>query len=120
MMKIYKKWDYDMIVSTVYGTAEKVGIEFTEEDRTEISSIVGRYCDTVRRGENQSHFLSEDVLCIIACEGYIKLLYYIGLSMKESFERDNGISQPESVRIVNFKFSQHSIDKRHKYILLIK
>lgn len=120
MMKFYRKWDYDLIVSTVYGTAEEVGIKFTEEDRTEISSIVRGYCDTVRRYENQSRFLSEAVLCIIACEGYIKLLYYIGLSLKESFRRDNGISQPESVRIVNFEFSQYSIDRRHKYILLIK
>ena len=121
MMKIYRKWDYDMIVSTVYGTAEKVGIEFTEEDRTEISSIVRGYCDTVRRYEDKSHLLSRAILGIAACDGYIKLLYYINLTLSESFERDNGISQPDDfVRTINFEFTQFVIDKRHKYIILIK
>ena len=120
-MKIYKRWDYDLIVSTALGAAEEVGIALTEEDRTEISSIVRGYCNTVRQYEDKSHLLSRAILGIAACDGYIKLLYYINLTLSESFERDNGISQPDDfVRTINFEFTQFVIDKRHKYIILIK
>ena len=119
-MKIYRKWDYDLIVSTVYSAAEKVGIALTEEDRTKISSIVRGYCEPIRRYEDKSHLLSRAILGIIAGEGYIKLLYYINLTLSESFERSNGIEQPDSVRTINFEFTQFVIDKRHKYIILIR
>ena len=121
MMKIYKRWDYDLIVNTVYGAAEEVGIALTEEDRTKISSIVRGYCDTVRRYEDKSHLLSRAILGIFACDGYIQLLYYINSTLSESFERDNGTSQPDDfVRTINFEFTQFVIDKRHKYIILTK
>ena len=36
MMKIYKRWDYDLIVSTALGAADSIGISLNEKERYRI------------------------------------------------------------------------------------
>ena len=78
MMKIYKRWDYDMIVSTVYGTAESRGIPLNEKDRDRIEMMVRRFCERTRSGENDSSFVGSSLYVIAYSKG-LEIKSYVNL-----------------------------------------
>ncbi len=78
MMKIYRKWDYDLIVSTVYGTANSIGITLNERDRDRIEQMVKRFCERTRSGENDSSFVGSSLYVVAYNEG-LEIKSYVNL-----------------------------------------
>ena len=78
MMKIYRKWDYDMIVSTVYGTADSKGIPLNEKDRDRIEQMVRRFCERTSSGENDAFFEASSLHVVAYNEG-LEIKSYVNL-----------------------------------------
>lgn len=69
MMKIYRKWDYDLIVSTALGAANSKGIPLNEKDRDRIEQIVRRFCERTDSGKNDSSFIASFLYMVAYDEG---------------------------------------------------
>lgn len=69
MMKIYRKWDYDLIVSTALGAANSIGISLNERDRYRIEQMAKRFCERTRSGENDSSFVGSSLYVIAYSKG---------------------------------------------------
>lgn len=69
MMKIYRKWDYDLIVSTALGAANSIGISLNERERDRIEQMVKRFCERTRSGENDSSFVGSSLYMVAYSEG---------------------------------------------------
>lgn len=69
MMKFYKKWDYDMIVSTALGAADSIGISLNKGEKYRIEQMVKRFCERTRSGENDSSFIGSSLYVIAYSEG---------------------------------------------------
>ena len=78
MMKIYRKWDYDLIVSTVYGTADSIGITLNDKERYRIEQMVKRFCERTNSGENDSSFIGSSLYVIAYSEG-LEIKTYVNL-----------------------------------------
>ena len=69
MMKIYKRWDYDLIVSTALGAANSIGISLNEKDRDRIEQMVKRFCERTDSGKNDSSFVASSLYVVTYAEG---------------------------------------------------
>ena len=69
MMKIYKKWDYDLIVSTALGAADSIGISLNERDRDRIEHAVKRFCERTNSEKNDSSFMASSLYIVAYNEG---------------------------------------------------
>lgn len=78
MMKIYKRWDYDLIVSTALGAADSIGISLNEKERYRIEQMVKRFCERTRSGENDSSFVGSS-LYVIAYNKGLEIKSYVNL-----------------------------------------
>ena len=78
MMKIYRKWDYDLIVSTALGAADSIGITLNEKERYRIEQMVKRFCERTRSGENDSSFIGSSLYVVAYSEG-LEIKSYVNL-----------------------------------------
>lgn len=78
MMRIYRKWDYDLIVSTALGAANSIGISLNEKERYRIEQMVKRFCERTRSGENDSSFVGSSLYVIAYSEG-LEIKSYVNL-----------------------------------------
>ena len=78
MMKIYRKWDYDIIVSTALGAADSIGITINEKERYRIEQMVKRFCERTDSGENDSSFVGS-ALYVIAYSKGLEIKSYVNL-----------------------------------------
>ena len=69
MMKIYRKWDYDMIVSTALGAADSIGISLNDKERYRIEQMVRRFCERTNSGKNDSSFAASSLYMVAYKEG---------------------------------------------------
>ena len=78
MMKIYRKWDYDLIVSTALGAADSIGISLNEKERYRIEQMVKRFCERMHSGENDSSFIGSSLYVIAYSKG-LEIKSYVNL-----------------------------------------
>ena len=78
MMKIYRKWDYDLIVSTALGAADSIGISLNEKERYRIEQMVKRFCERTHSGENDSSFVGSSLYVIAYSKG-LEIKSYVNL-----------------------------------------
>lgn len=78
MMKIYRKWDYDLIVSTALGAANSIGISLNEKDKDRIEQIVRIFCERTDSGENDSSFEASSLYVVAYSEG-LEIKSYVNL-----------------------------------------
>ena len=78
MMKIYRKWDYDLIVSTALGAADSIGISLNEKERYRIEQMVKRFCERTHSRENDSSFVGSSLYVIAYSKG-LEIKSYVNL-----------------------------------------
>ena len=65
MMKIYRKWDYDLIVSTALGAADSIGISLNDKDKDRIEQMVRRFCERTNSKKNDSSFMASYLYVVV-------------------------------------------------------
>lgn len=116
MMKIYKRWDYDLIVSTVYGTANSKGIPLKEGDRTRIEQTVKRFCERTRSGENDSSFAVSSLYIVARNEG-LEIKSFVNYSPLNSASVGAPYGEFSSAAFV---YSRYETVDKYKYFITIK
>ena len=116
MMKIYRRWDYDLIVSTVYGTADSKGIPLKEEDRTRIEQTVKRFCERTRSGKNDSS-LAASSLYIVAYDEGLQIKSFVNYSPLNSASVGAPCGEFYSAQFV---YSEYETSDEYKYYIRIK
>ena len=111
MMKIYRKWDYDLIVSTAYGTANSIGISLNEKDRDRIEQIVRRFCERT----NSAGTISSDAAIVVYNEGF-KVKTYINEDTIDYFTIGNASGK---YKILYFTYFGDEISDNSKYFIRI-
>ena len=116
MMKIYRKWDYDLIVSTVYGTADSKGIPLKEEDRTRIEQTVKRFCERTRSGKNDSSFAASSLYIVAYNEG-LQIKTYVNHNPLNSASIGAPCGEFSSAEFI---YSRYEMSDEYKYFIRIK
>lgn len=116
MMKIYLKWDYDLIVSTALGAADSIGIFLNERERYRIEQMVKRFCEKTRSGENDSSFAGSS-LNIIAYSKGLEIKSYVNYNPLNSTSIGAPWGEFHSVEFVYFKYATSD---KYKYFIRIK
>ena len=116
MMKIYRKWDYDLIVSTVYGTANSKGIPLKEEDRTRIEQTVKRFCERTNSGKYDSFFVASSLYVVVYNEG-IQIKTYVNHNPLNSASVGAPCGEFYSAAFV---YSRYETVDKYKYFITIK
>ena len=116
MMKIYRKWDYDLIVSTVYGAADSIGITLNEKDRTRITAIVGRFCERTDSGKNDSSFLASSLYVVVYNEG-LEIKTYVNYNPLNSVSIGAPCGEFYSA---GFIYSEYETYDKYRYFIRIK
>ena len=106
MMKIYRKWDYDLIVSTALGAADSIGIPLNEKDRDRIEQMVRRFCERTRSGENDSSFAVSSLYIFAYNEG-LEIKTYVDYNPLNSASIGAPCGEFYSVEFVYFKYDIH-------------
>ena len=78
MMKIYRKWDYDLIVSTALGAADSIGISINEKEKDRIEQMVRRFCERTNSEKNDSSFAASSLYVVAYNEG-LEIKSYVNL-----------------------------------------
>ena len=116
MMKIYRKWDYDLIVSTALGAAESIGISLNEKERYRIEQMVKRLCERTRSGENDSSFAASSLYMVAYSEG-LEIKTYVNHNPLNSASVGAPCGEFYSVEFVYFKYAASD---NSKYYIRIK
>ena len=116
MMKIYLRWDYDLIVSTVYGTADSKGIPLKEEDRTRIEQTVKRFCERTDSGKNDSSFAVSSLYIVARNEG-LEIKSFVNYSPFNSTSVGAPCGEFYSAQFV---YSEYETSDEYKYFVTIK
>lgn len=116
MMKIYRKWDYNLIVSTVYGTANSIGISLNERDRDRIEQIVRRFCERTNSEENDSAFDASSLYVVAYDEG-LEIKYYVNYNPLNSASIGAPCGKFYSAAFV---YSRYETVDKYKYFIRIK
>ena len=103
MMKIYRKWDYDLIVSTVYGAADSMGIPLNEKERDRIEMVVRRFCERTDSGKNDSSFAASS-LYIVAYDEGLEIKTYVNHNPLNSTSIGAPCGEFYSVEFVYFRY----------------
>lgn len=115
MMKIYRKWDYDLIVSTALGAANSIGISLNEKERYRIEQMVSRFCERTSSGENDSSFVASSLGIVAYSEG-LEIKTYVNHIPLNSASIGAPWGEFYSVEFIYFKYES---DKT-KYFIRIK
>ena len=116
MMKIYRKWDYDLIVSTALGAADSIGISLNEKDRDKIEQIVRRFCERTNSVENDSS-VDASSLYIAAYDEGLEIKTYVNYNPLNSAS----IGAPcGRVYSAVFVYSGYEPCDKYKYFIRIK
>ena len=116
MMKIYRKWDYGMIVSTALGAADSKGIPINEKDRTRIEMVVRRFCERTDSGKNDSSFVASSLYVVVYNEG-LEIKTYINYNLLNSTSVGAPCGEFSSAAFV---YSQYETVDKYKYFITIK
>lgn len=116
MMKIYRKWDYDLIVSTALGAADSIGISLNEKDRYRIEHMVSRFCERTRSGENDPSVAGSS-LCVIAYSEGLEIKTYVNYNPLNSASIGAPCGEFYSAEFVYFKYATSD---KSKYFIRIK
>ena len=120
MMKIYRKWDYDLIVSTALGAANSIGISLNEKDRTRIEQIVRRFCERTNSGKNDSLFLASSLYVVVYNEG-LEIKTYINYNLNYNPLNSASIGAPcGEFYSAAFVYSRYETVDKYKYFITIK
>ena len=114
MMKIYRKWDYDLIVSTALGAANSIGISLNEKDRYRIEQMVRRFCERTDSGENDSSFMASSLYVVAYDEG-LEIKSYVDQNPLNSASVGAPCGKFYSAAFV---YSRYNI--QHQYFIRIK
>ena len=113
MMKIYRKWDYDLIVSTALGAANSIGISLNEKERYRIEQMVRRFCERTDSGENDSAFDASSLYVAAYDEG-LEIKSYVNYNPLNSASIGAPCGEFYSVEFVYFR------NNIHQYFFRIK
>ena len=115
-MKIYRKWDYDLIVSTALGAADSIGISLKEKDRDRIEQMVRRFCERTDSGKNDSYFAASSLYVVAYNEG-LEIKSYINHNPLNSAS----IGAPcGAFYSAAFVYSRYETVDKYKYFITIK
>ena len=114
MMKIYRKWDYDLIVSTALGAADSIGISLNEKDRYRIEQMVRRFCERTDSGDNDSS-LDASFLYVVAYDEGLEIKSYVNYDPLNSVSVGAPCGEFYSVEFVYFRYNI-----QHQYFIRIK
>ena len=103
MMKIYRKWDYDLTVSTALGTADSMGIPLNEKDRARIEQMVRRFCERTDSGKNDSSFVVSSLYVVAYNEG-LEIKTYVNYNPLNSVSIGAPCGEFYSVEFVYFRY----------------
>ena len=106
MMKIYRKWDYDLIVSTALGAADSIGITLNDKDRDRIEQMVRRFCERTDSGKNDSEFNASSLYMVAYDEG-LEIKTYVNHNPLNSTSVGAPCGEFYSVEFVYFKYNIH-------------
>ena len=115
-MKIYRKWDYDLIVSTALGAADSKGIPLNEKDRTRIEMVVRRFCERTDSGKNDSSFVASSMYVVVYDEG-LEIKTYVNYNPLNSASIGAPCGEFYSAAFV---YSQYETVDKYKYFITIK
>ena len=116
MMKIYRKWDYDLIVSTALGAADSIGISLNEKDRDRIEQMVRRFCERTDSEKNDSSFMASSLCVVVYSEG-LEINTYINHNPLNSAS----IGAPgREFYSAAFVYSLYETVDKYKYFIRIK
>lgn len=104
MMKIYKRWDYDLIVSTALGAADSIGISLNEKDRDRIEQIVRRFCERTDSGDNDSFFVASSLYVVVYNEG-LEIKTYVNYNPLNSASVGAPCGEFHSVEFQCFRYN---------------
>lgn len=116
MMKIYRKWDYDMIVSTALGAADSIGMSLNEKEKDRIEQIIRRFCERTRSGENDSSFIASSLYVVAYDEG-LEIKTYINHDPLNSASIGAPCGEFSSAAFV---YSRYETVDKYKYFITIK
>lgn len=116
MMKIYKKWDYDLIVSTVYGAADRIGISLNEKERDRIEQMVRRFCERTDKGKYDSFFAASSLYVVVYNEG-LEIKTYVNHNPLNSASIGAPCGEFYSAAFV---YSRYETVDKYKYFITIK
>lgn len=112
MMRIYRKWDYDLIVSTALGAADSIGISLNEKERYRIEQMVKRFCERTRSGDNDSSFVGSSLYMVAYSEG-LEIKTYVNNNPLNSASIGAPWGEFYSVEFVYFKYATSDKSKYH-------
>ena len=116
MMKIYRKWDYDMIVSTALGAADSIGITLNEKERTRIEQMVRRFCERTNSEKNDSFFVASSLYVVVYNEG-LEIKTYVNYNPLNSAS----IGAPGGeFYSAAFVYSRYETSDKYRYFIRIK
>ena len=116
MKKIYRKWDYDLIVSTALGAADSIGISLNEKERYRIEQMVKRFCERTRSGENDSSFVGSS-LYVIAYNKGLEIKSYVNLC---SFNYESIGAPCGEFYSAEYIYSGYETSDKYRYFIRIK
>ena len=115
-MKIYRKWDYDLIVSTALGAANSIGITLNEKERYRIEQMVKRFCERTHSGENDSAFDASSLYVVVYNEG-LQIKTYVNYNLLNSASIGAPCGEFYSAAFV---YSLYETVDKYKYFIRIK
>ena len=115
-MKIYQKWDYDLIVSTALGAANSKGIPLNEKDRTRIEMVVRRFCERTDSGKNDSS-LAASSLYIVAYNKGLEIKTYVNYNPLNSASIGAPCGEFSSAEFI---CSGYETSDKYRYFIRIK
>ena len=116
MMEIYRRWDYDMIVSTALGAADSIGITLNEKERTRIEQMVRRFCERTNSEKNDSFFVASSLYVVVYNEG-LEIKTYVNYNPLNSAS----IGAPGGeFYSAAFVYSRYETSDKYRYFIRIK
>ena len=116
MMKIYKRWDYDLIVSTALGAANSIGITLNEKERYRIEQMVRRFCERTDSGKNDSSFVASSLYVVAYDEG-LEIKTFVNHNPLNSVSIGAPCGEFSSAAFV---YSQYETFDKYRYFITIK
>ena len=116
MMKIYRKWDYDLIVSTALGAADSIGITLNDKERTRIEQTVRRFCERTNSEKNDSSFVASS-LYVVAYEEGLEIKTYVNHNPLNSASIGAPCGEFSSAEFI---YSVYETSDKYKYFIRIK
>ena len=116
MMKIYRKWDYDMIVSTALGAADSKGIPLNDKERDRIEQMVKRFCERTNSGKYDSFFVASSLYVVVYNEG-LQIKTYVNHNPLNSASIGAPCGEFSSAAFV---YSRYETVDKYKYFITIK